>query len=88
MVGQPSAIELTLTPYTLVMVLVETAQGLAGHVEYATERFEAATIAHLIADVELLLEHVVADPTRSIAELQALLVERRTQRAALARERG
>ncbi len=58
--------------FDLTVVLEETHEGLVGFVEYATALFDEATIARLVAHLQILLEGAVADPTRRISELPLL----------------
>ncbi|MEU9043685.1 MULTISPECIES: amino acid adenylation domain-containing protein [unclassified Kitasatospora] len=48
------------------------AAGLAGVLEYATELFDRETAEQMAAALKLILRQVVADPARSVAELDVL----------------
>ncbi|APR77525.1 Siderophore biosynthesis non-ribosomal peptide synthetase [Minicystis rosea] len=58
--------------FDLTFTLVETASGLAGGIEFATDLFEAPTIARMARHFEVLLAAAVAEPTRPIGELTIL----------------
>src|SRR6266568_2834330 len=58
--------------FDLSLCLQETAQGLSGFVEYNSDLFDAPTIERMIGHFERLLQSVVADPGRRIANLVLL----------------
>ncbi len=55
--------------FDLTIALRETAQGLHCDVEYAVDLFEAETIGRLLDHYQRVLEAVVVDPSRTLAEL-------------------
>ena len=65
--------------FELTLVFQETAQGLAGWVEYNTDLFEPATIARMAGHLQTLLEAAVARPEQKLAELSLLAEEERHQ---------
>jgi non-ribosomal peptide synthetase component F len=60
------------TRFDLSLDLWETAEGLAGMVQYSTDLFEAATIRRFIAHFQTLLESIVADPAQRLSQLPLL----------------
>jgi amino acid adenylation domain-containing protein/thioester reductase-like protein len=58
--------------FDLTLGLTETPEGLVGVFEYNTDLFDAATIERMAAQFRRLLEVVVNDPARTIAELPLL----------------
>ena len=54
------------------LTLVEGVDGLHATLEYDTDLFEAATIEHVLGHYRTLLEGVVADPDRGLADLPLL----------------
>jgi non-ribosomal peptide synthetase component F/acyl carrier protein len=58
--------------------LQETPEGLKGGFEYATDLFEASTIARLGEHLERLLAAIVAEPERQLGELDLLGADERT----------
>ncbi|HEX6289605.1 MAG TPA: amino acid adenylation domain-containing protein [Herpetosiphonaceae bacterium] len=80
---EPVRVETGTAKFDLAMLLSETADGLRGEVEYATDLFDAGTIERLVGHYQLLLTQIVADPTQPImavpllddAERRQLLVD-------------
>ncbi|MCB9079503.1 MAG: amino acid adenylation domain-containing protein [Anaerolineaceae bacterium] len=66
----PRKIELELFDLTLSMQ--KTSTGLTGYFTYDTNLFEAATIERMAGHFQTLLESIVADPNRPIAQLPLL----------------
>jgi amino acid adenylation domain-containing protein len=64
--------------YDLYLTLMETPGGLKGGFEYATDLFEASTIARLGEHLERLLAAIVAEPERQLGELDLLGADERT----------
>ncbi|HEY1235681.1 MAG TPA: amino acid adenylation domain-containing protein, partial [Candidatus Binatia bacterium] len=58
--------------FDLTLSVHETAQGLTGSLQYNTDLFEAATITRLLKHFETLLQGIVDDPGRRIADLPIL----------------
>src|SRR5205085_11302404 len=54
------------------LMLEEGRSEVGGALHYASERFEAATAARLVAQLERLLTQMAADPSRRLAELALL----------------
>ena len=65
--------------FDLTINLAEQAEGLVGWLEYASDLFEAATVARLAGHWQILLEGVVADADRRVAELPLLTAAERQQ---------
>lgn len=57
------------TKFDLTLDLVETPEGLGGRLEYATDLFDRGTMERLLAHFRVLLEGLVADPTRPVGDL-------------------
>ncbi|MET0400362.1 MAG: condensation domain-containing protein, partial [Longimicrobiaceae bacterium] len=58
--------------FDLTLGLEERAGRLVGIVEYATALFDEATVARMVAQFRTLLDGIVADPSRPVAELPLL----------------
>ncbi len=58
--------------FDLLLSLWESERGLAGTLEYATDLFEAATVARMLSHFQVLLEGIVTDPDRRISDLPVL----------------
>ena len=56
--------------FDLEMYLWARTDGVRGLVVYSTELFNADTVARMMQDFKLLLEGIVADPSRPISEIQ------------------
>jgi aspartate racemase len=65
--------------YDLTLLLTEDAGALRGWLEYDTDLFEAATIRRLLSHYQALLEGIVADPDRRLANLPLLTEVERQQ---------
>ncbi|MGZ3460593.1 MAG: condensation domain-containing protein, partial [Archangium sp.] len=65
--------------FDLTLSLSESAQGLAGTLEYATDLFEPPTMARLVGHLLLLLEGVLARPEQRLSELPLLTESERHQ---------
>ncbi len=59
----------------LTLLMTETDRGIEGSLEYATDLFDAETIARMAGHLQVLLEGAVADPSRRLAELPLLTAE-------------
>ena len=55
--------------FELTLSMEETAQGLTGVLEYATDLFDRETIERLLGHLMTLLKAVISDPNQSIAEI-------------------
>jgi amino acid adenylation domain-containing protein len=60
------------TKFDLSLQISETPSGLQGHVEYATDLFEASTVERLIGHLTTLLNGIVARPDSRICDLPLL----------------
>ncbi|HLO02129.1 MAG TPA: amino acid adenylation domain-containing protein [Symbiobacteriaceae bacterium] len=58
--------------FDITLALHETAEGLAGYVEYSTDLFDAATIDRLIGHYQTLLSGMVANPDAPVETLPLL----------------
>ncbi len=67
------------TRHDLQLSAWESAEGIRASFEYGSELFDAATIVQMAENFELLLEHVVAQPTARLSELERLLDEHEYQ---------
>ncbi|WP_164019479.1 non-ribosomal peptide synthase/polyketide synthase, partial [Pyxidicoccus trucidator] len=75
----PMELESRTSRFDLHLSLSESAQGLAGSLEYATDLFEPATMVRLVGHLQQLLEGVLARPEQRIAELPLLTNAERQQ---------
>ncbi|HHH41043.1 MAG TPA: non-ribosomal peptide synthetase, partial [Chloroflexi bacterium] len=75
----PVEAETGIAKFDLTLSMAEEGGLLGGMVEYNTDLFDAATIERMIAHFQTLLEGVVADPNRPIAELPLLTEAERQQ---------
>jgi amino acid adenylation domain-containing protein len=73
----PLAVESSTARFDLELQLFERADGLSGFFEYNRDLFDASTIDGLARRLRRLVEAVVADPDRGIAELPLLSEEER-----------
>jgi amino acid adenylation domain-containing protein/non-ribosomal peptide synthase protein (TIGR01720 family) len=64
--------ERPVTQFDLMLVMQQTPAGLVGQFQYATDLFEAGTIARLAEHFVRLLDGIVADPQRRVSELALL----------------
>src|SRR5258708_5078356 len=71
---RPFAEEVATAKFDLQLSMMETSGELWARLDYATDLFDAATIARMAGHLERLLEGIVADPQRRVAE-PALLSE-------------
>ncbi|MEO7330145.1 MAG: amino acid adenylation domain-containing protein, partial [Minicystis sp.] len=67
----------TTAKYDLSLGMINGPGGLAASIEYRTELFEPATIDRLLGHLRILLEGIVAEPARPIADLPLLGDEER-----------
>ena len=72
LVISPFKLENTTAKFDLSLCLQETEQGLSGYLEYNTDLFEASSIERMLGHFQRLLEAIVADPTRRLADLPLL----------------
>ncbi|AUX29428.1 MULTISPECIES: non-ribosomal peptide synthetase/type I polyketide synthase [Sorangium] len=75
----PIPVESATAKHDLTLRLQETDGRIEGEIEYATDLFDAATIARMAERFRTLLEAVVADPGRRIGELPILPDEERSR---------
>ncbi len=68
----PLEVERGTAKFDVSLTLQETEQGLSGYLEYNTDLFDADTIERMLGHFLTLLEAVVADPSRRIADLPLL----------------
>ncbi len=74
---EPVDVDTGTTKFDLTLAVVETPDGLRAGFEYNADVFEADTIARLLGSYRTLLESSIADPERSIAELEILNAEQK-----------
>jgi len=72
-------IEIGTAKFALSVELDARAEGIIGRFEYSTDLFEPATIARMVGHYQTLLESIVADPGRRLAELPLLTEAERHQ---------
>ena len=65
--------------FDLTLALLETGDGLAGELEYATDLFDAATAERLAGHFRLVLAGMAADPGRRVSEVPFLAEDEREQ---------
>jgi non-ribosomal peptide synthetase component F len=65
--------------FDLPLALTETAEGLRGSLEYATDLFEASTMARFVQQYERVLAAVSANPEERIGRIELLSSEERHQ---------
>jgi len=73
----PIALEQRTAVFDMTVELQETADGLTGGVEYATDLFDESTIARFMAHFTGVLEQVIARPDVSLAQLELLGADER-----------
>ncbi len=74
--------------FDLTLELAEADTGLRGELRYATDLFDAATIARMAGHFSNLLEGIVADPTTAVGELPLLSTAERQQLLVQCHERA
>src|SRR6266516_3467410 len=72
-------VETGTSPFDLTLDLEDGPDGLSSRFEYSTDLFEEASIARMAGHWQTLLEGVVADPTRRLADLPLLTEQERCQ---------
>ena len=65
--------------FDLALTLVRANDGLRASFEYSTDLLEASTVERMLANFEMLLEGVLADPDRAIDDVEILSSHERTQ---------
>jgi amino acid adenylation domain-containing protein len=70
--AEPLAVELDAIPFDLMLALWPGESGLEGAIGYATDLFDAATIARFGEHYRTLLEGIAADPGRRLSRLPLL----------------
>ncbi|MES1244614.1 MAG: amino acid adenylation domain-containing protein, partial [Acidobacteriota bacterium] len=79
LVVEPFPLPILTSKLDLTLYLVETGDGLAGTLEYATDLFDAATAARFAGCFRELLAGALADPDRAVADLPLLTEAERRQ---------
>jgi len=69
--------EITMAKFDLTLYMEETAEGLVGGFEYATELFERTTIRRLIDHFKSLLTSIAADPDVALSNLRLVSADER-----------
>lgn len=72
LVMEESVVDLGVSKFDLTLFVTDKGENLTVTFEYATDLFEADTIERLHQNFEVLLKSIVADPSKSIAELPLL----------------
>src|SRR5207247_3114154 len=72
-------VETGTSPFDLTLDLEDGPDGLSSRFEYSTDLFDEASIARMAGHWQTLLEGVVADPTRRLADLPLLTEQERCQ---------
>ncbi len=72
-------IEQTTAKFELTLSLGETEEGLRGSLKYSTDLFDAATVERMLGHYQVLLEGIVAEPSRRVSELPLLPAAERHQ---------
>src|SRR5207248_5563619 len=72
-------VETDTAKFDLYLELDDRSEGLIGRFEYSTDLFDAATIDRMVGHWQVLLEGIVADPSRRLAELPLLTKAERQQ---------
>ena len=67
----------------LVLLIIETQESLAASMRYNTDLFDAATIVRLSQHFELLLRHLLQEPTASVDTLRRTLANANRQQRAI-----
>ena len=65
--------------FDLTLTLSEESDGIGGHLEYATDLFDAKTIEQMVGHWRVLLEGIVGDPGQAISQLPLLTEAERHQ---------
>ena len=65
--------------FDLLFALHEEAGGMDGIMEYSTDIFDASTVERMLSQFRVLLEEIVADPSRHISDLRMLTETERHQ---------
>ncbi len=65
--------------FDLTLLLRDAAEGFVGSVEYAVDLFDAGTVERLLGHYRTLLEGIVADPGRPVADLPLMTREEARQ---------
>ena len=76
---RPVEVERGTAQFDLTLQMQETAEGLSGSFEYATDLFDEPTIARMATHLRLLLEGMSATPERCVWELPLLTEAERHQ---------
>ncbi len=77
--GRPFDAESATSKFDLLLAIAETGEGLTCTFEYATDLFDAATIARMAGHFSTLLAGIAADPGRRLHELPLLTLEEQRQ---------
>jgi acyl-CoA synthetase (AMP-forming)/AMP-acid ligase II len=72
--GMPKPL-VTITPYDIVLMLHESAQGLVGSCVYKPYLFSVGSIDRLLGDFQEVLDHLVTWPERSISTIRISRIE-------------
>ena len=65
--------------FDLALTLTKSGDGLRASFEYSTDLFDESTVERLLANFEMILQGIAADPDRAIDDLEILSAEERIQ---------
>ncbi len=69
---EPFLFETGTAAFDLSLIMMETEDGLISNFEYNADLFDESTIERMLEHFELLLQNIVADPDRKVAEIPIL----------------
>ncbi|HXJ72202.1 MAG TPA: AMP-binding protein, partial [Candidatus Dormibacteraeota bacterium] len=78
-VVRPFEIDNGTAKFDLTLSLAETAEGLAGWIEYATDLFDADRMARLAGHLRTIIDEVIANPNARLSQLSPLTAGERQQ---------
>src|SRR5690606_24382490 len=67
------------TPFDVTLTLNDAGASIVGHLDYATDLFDAPTLERYLAHWQVLLEGFVADPAQPVSRLPLLRPAQRRQ---------
>ena len=79
----PLGIQTATTKLDLTLELMESDTRLGGHLEYNTDLFDASTIRQMADHFQILLESIVQNPEKDVAEIEILSPDQRRQQLVL-----
>ena len=76
---QPREVKSVIAKFDLILLMVESADGLLATLEYNADLFQSETITRMLGHLQVLLEAIVADPEQKISKLPLLTPEEHHQ---------